>query len=101
MTRKVSSILVCDVHDIRTGGLTQRQDYDLRNDQALPNLQAATKQASTNGDRALRLRQTCLAGIAPRVRASLGSLASARFSRRSSLSIRETRSGKEAWVDGE
>ena len=42
----------------RTGGFSQtgRQDYDVRNDQALPNLQAAINQASTNGYRALHLR---------------------------------------------
>ena len=52
----VSSIVVRDVHDIRTGGLTKTQDYDLYNDQALPNLQAATNEAGTDRYRALRLR---------------------------------------------
>src|SRR2546428_467813 len=45
--------------------LSERQDHDIRNDQTLPNLQAAINQARTNRYRALLLRQTCLAGIAP------------------------------------
>jgi len=44
--------------------LSERQEYDIRNDQALPNLQAAINQARTNRHRALRLRETCLARIA-------------------------------------
>jgi len=44
--------------------LSERQEYDIRNDQALPNLQAAINQARVNRHRALRQRETCLARIA-------------------------------------
>ena len=58
LVREASSIVVRDVHDTGTGGfnLTGRQDYDVCNDQALPNLQTAINQARTNGYRALHLR---------------------------------------------
>ena len=48
--------------------LTPSQDHDVRDDQTLPGLQPAINQAAANRNRALCLRQTCLAGLTPRVR---------------------------------
>jgi hypothetical protein len=53
--RQIVRQATCMVADGRLS-LGERQEYDLCNDQALPNLQAATNQARTNGYRALRLR---------------------------------------------
>ena len=53
--RQIVRQATCMVADGRLS-LSERQEYDLCNDQALPNLQAATNQARTNGYRALRLR---------------------------------------------
>ncbi len=42
-------------------------EYDIRDDQTLPGLQTATHQATAYRDHPLHLRQTCLAGLTPRV----------------------------------
>jgi len=44
---KAPNFLVGDVHSTRTI-VRGRQDHDIRNDQTLPNLQAAINQARTN-----------------------------------------------------
>lgn len=42
---------------------SETHGYDIRNDQALPNLQTAINQKNAYRDRAMRLRETRLAGV--------------------------------------
>jgi hypothetical protein len=64
--RKETTLLARNVHGFfGQAALAQRgeQGYDIRDDQALPNLQTAINQKSAYRCRTMRLRQACLAGV--------------------------------------